>query len=264
MNLKLDLQDMDGILGSTFEMLIKETFRADKHFIIARMKSRHEASFTKQFSSFFCIYSVMKMIFKKKGAETISRFHPTCAISAKNPMTNHTIVGEVEFYVLKNIYLEKPAENRYPKDQSLSLVGVKGEFLGSDYSFAHSPSLQFQVTDNCPEDYKNLLTLDEYVHPLNDEWQVYLDRNVSDMQFSNDFQEIAVSAYRHSDKFFVHGIITCVYVLVAFDTFINGLNAAFAGLTREVVYPMTAAWLLPVLVLVYDSELKRIYKREEF
>jgi hypothetical protein len=31
----------------------------------------------------------LKLIFKKKGQEIVSRFHPTCAISSKNPMTNH-------------------------------------------------------------------------------------------------------------------------------------------------------------------------------
>lgn len=96
-------------------------------------------------------------------------------------MTNHTIVGEVEFYLIRNIYLDRPVEGRYPTDQSLSLVGVSGEFIGTDYSYAHSAELRDQVRENCLEDYKNLLNLDEYVHPLNDEWQVYLDRNVNDM-----------------------------------------------------------------------------------
>lgn len=178
---RLDLQDMDGILGTSYEMLIKEAFRADKHFVVARMKSRHESSFTKQFSSFFSAFSVIKLIFKKKGEEIISRFHGTCGISAKNPITNHTIVGEVEFYLIRNIYLEKPEGQRYPPDKSLSLLGVRGEFLGTDYSYAHSAEMRDLVRANCLEDYQHLLNLDEYVHPLNDEWQVYLDRNVSDM-----------------------------------------------------------------------------------
>lgn len=129
----------------------------------------------------------MKIIFKKKGEEVVTRFHASCAISAKNPMTNHQIIGEVEFYIIKNTYLDKPAENRYPEGESLSLLGVKGEFLGTDYSYAHSEELKETVNKNVPNDYKNLLNLDEYVHPLNDDWQVYLDRNVNDMQFNNDF-----------------------------------------------------------------------------
>jgi hypothetical protein len=107
------------------------------------------------------------------------------------------------------------------------------------------------------------LTFEEYIHPLNDDWQVYLDRNVNDVQFNNDFQEIAVSAYRHSDKFFLHGIITCIYVLIGFDCIIDGLNAVFAKTVDEKVKGWSTAWVLPVIIVVYDLELRRIYKRME-
>jgi hypothetical protein len=36
----LDLNEMDCIYGSKFSMMIKEAFRDDKHFILARLKSR--------------------------------------------------------------------------------------------------------------------------------------------------------------------------------------------------------------------------------
>ena len=42
----LDLQEVDAIFGSTFEMMIKEAFRADKHFILAKMKTRSMTEFT--------------------------------------------------------------------------------------------------------------------------------------------------------------------------------------------------------------------------
>ena len=36
----LDLDETDAIYGSTFGMMIKEAFRADKNFILAKIKSR--------------------------------------------------------------------------------------------------------------------------------------------------------------------------------------------------------------------------------
>ncbi len=36
-----DLNDTDPIFGSTFEMMIKEAFRADKHFVLAKMITRN-------------------------------------------------------------------------------------------------------------------------------------------------------------------------------------------------------------------------------
>jgi hypothetical protein len=42
----LDLQEVDCIYGSSFAMMIKESFRDDKNFIVAKMKSRGAANFT--------------------------------------------------------------------------------------------------------------------------------------------------------------------------------------------------------------------------
>ena len=36
----LDLEEMDAIYGSMFGMMIKEAFRDNKNFIVARVKSR--------------------------------------------------------------------------------------------------------------------------------------------------------------------------------------------------------------------------------
>lgn len=33
----LDIKEVDPIFSSSFEMMIKEAFRADKHFILAKM-----------------------------------------------------------------------------------------------------------------------------------------------------------------------------------------------------------------------------------
>jgi hypothetical protein len=36
----LDLEEVDSIYGSKFALMIKEAFRDDKHFVMARLKSR--------------------------------------------------------------------------------------------------------------------------------------------------------------------------------------------------------------------------------
>jgi len=65
--------------------------------------------------------------------------HPITAI---NPLTNSRLVGEVELYFIENPYLkiEDPKE-RYPEGKTLSLKGVKGIFMGSDYNFIFSPDM---------------------------------------------------------------------------------------------------------------------------
>lgn len=62
----------------------------------------------------------------------------------------------------------------------------------------------------------------------------------------------------------MHGIITCLYALISFDTFINGLNAIFADITDEKVFVFSAAWVMPFILVLYDFEIKRIYKRREY
>jgi hypothetical protein len=50
----LDLDEVDCIYGSKFSLMIKEAFRDDKHFIVARLKSRASDKFENR------IYSISK------------------------------------------------------------------------------------------------------------------------------------------------------------------------------------------------------------
>ena len=86
----LDLDEVDCIYGSIFALMIKEAFRDDKHFIVAKLKSRGSDKFVqndssslpvnheqecvsilkqegKVVSNHFNIYSIMKILFKKRG-----------------------------------------------------------------------------------------------------------------------------------------------------------------------------------------------------
>ena len=91
----------------------------------------------------FNIYSIVKLIFKKRGEEYVGRFHSECGVTALNPLTNNRLIGEVEFYWIENPYLQiMPPEDRYPKGKPLSLEGIKGTFIGSDYNFIYSAELR--------------------------------------------------------------------------------------------------------------------------
>lgn len=83
----IDLDEVDCIYGSIFAMMIKEAFRNDLNFIVAKLKSRGTDKFErsspsvndeedylsilaqegKVVSNHFNIYSIMKILFKKKG-----------------------------------------------------------------------------------------------------------------------------------------------------------------------------------------------------
>jgi hypothetical protein len=68
-----DSGETDPIFSSSFEMMIKEAFRSDKHFILAKIKTRSKAA---AHSHFFNAYGIMKIIFKKRREELVGRFHP--------------------------------------------------------------------------------------------------------------------------------------------------------------------------------------------
>jgi len=52
--------------------------------------------------------------------------------------------------LIENPYLKiaDPAK-RYPSGQTLNLEGIKGVFVGTDYSFCHSKKMQDTILGNC-------------------------------------------------------------------------------------------------------------------
>ncbi len=86
----LDLKEIDPIISSSYEMMIKEAFRSDKHFILAKLRTRSTSGKDsyQTHSHFFNIYGILKIIFKQRRDEVVGRFHPKYAMSAKNPLTN--------------------------------------------------------------------------------------------------------------------------------------------------------------------------------
>jgi len=87
----LELKEVDPIFSTSYEMMIKETFRADKNFILAKMKTRSANAKEvnlQSHSHYFNVHGILKILFKKKGSEIVGRFHPKHALTSKNPLTN--------------------------------------------------------------------------------------------------------------------------------------------------------------------------------
>lgn len=98
--------------------------------------------------------------------------------------------------------------------------------------------------------------------------------NMNDAQFQNQIQEIIQSSYINSNKFYVHGAIACVYFLAAISTFLTGLAAFFesnvdtksitTGTTTDSelkLDPFTV--VLPIIVVIFDCDIRRVYRRKE-
>ncbi len=67
----------------------------------------------------------------------------------------------------------------------------------------------------------------------------------------------------HSNKFLIHGAITCVYFMSGFATFLAGLASVFEGSMAEEVMQDPYTFVLPFTVILYDLELRRLYRRQE-
>ena len=59
----LPLTDDDPIFATSFEMLIKECFRDNKHFILAKMQTRSLTSYKQSHSHFYNAYGIIGLIF---------------------------------------------------------------------------------------------------------------------------------------------------------------------------------------------------------
>ena len=89
------------------------------------------------------------------------------------------------------------------------------------------------IDENCLDSNKQLTEFDLYSDPLNSDWQVFLDRNVNDVQFENNIQEIIQNAYLNSNKFLAYGFIACIYFISAVSTFLAGLASFFEKKQEE-------------------------------
>ena len=84
----LDLREKDCIFCMSFRDMVGEAFRSGKHFLVAKMTSRSDADLSKTTYQLYNAYSVLRLIFKMRGAELVGRYHSRVSFFAKNPLTN--------------------------------------------------------------------------------------------------------------------------------------------------------------------------------
>ena len=295
----LDLNDQDAIYGSSFSMMIKEAFRQDKHFILAKLKSRGQDKFEtfekgsavnsenilshegEIISTFFNAYSILKLIFKKKNADFVGRFDLMNPLTAINPLTNSRLIGEVEFYKIENPFLsiEDPAQ-RYPEGKSLSLLGIKGTFIGTDYNFCFSKPMQEIILGNClDENVPVYLEFDNY-RDMDNRILRMLEQNGSDQELDQDvnrqFHQVIYNDFLNCKNFLINGIVLGIYRLF-------GLFALLISISAENSPPLVTTLkekhrasfadpakilnhytlLLPVFSVVYDHQIVRLLHRKE-
>jgi hypothetical protein len=117
--------------------MIKQSFRDDKHFILAQTKSKSEFDSELKFSNYNA-YSIVKKILRKKDEEFICRYTEDCGTTVLDPETNNRLVDEVEFFIIENPYKGKPI----PRDKPLDISGLKATLIGSEVDFVNSPSFR--------------------------------------------------------------------------------------------------------------------------
>ena len=85
----------------------------------------------------------------------------------------------------------------------------------------------------------------------------------NDAQFMNDIQEIVQNAFIHSEQFYFHGGLGCIYFIAAVSTILNGLSEFF-NKSESSSYSFDH-WtiILPLSSVVYDFDLRRVYRRQE-
>ena len=67
----------------------------------------------------------------------------------------------------------------------------------------------------------------------------------------------------HSNKFYIHGALACVYFLAAIITFLNGLSAFFEKVESQTLDKSPYTFILPIAVLIFDFDQRRVYRRSE-
>lgn len=139
---KVDLDTIESLSQETYSDLVSYYKSSNKSCIIAVVKSRDLEQLSQFFQFFFDAFQLNKLIFKKKNNELIGRHDKASPISVINPLTNTLIVGEVEYFLVKNS--ENTEDN------------VKAELIGTDYTYLFSEDLRKVFEENAlkPEDLK--------------------------------------------------------------------------------------------------------------
>lgn len=153
--------EIEAISGFSYAFLLAESAAAAKGLIIARVKTRSNVDFRKEFFHYFYAANLVQLLVKpnlsfldsilQQNNQSIhkddnqkhilrSRYHTDFPMTVKNPLTNQIIVGEVEFYLVKH-----PDIAAFAVANPGSSIDLKAYFVGSDYTYAYSQQFRDNV-----------------------------------------------------------------------------------------------------------------------
>lgn len=110
--------------------------------IFARVQTRDKADFRKKYFHYFYgpnLIKILFQVFQVPGSQVLqSRYHNEYPITAKNPLTNAVIVGEVDFFVLDHEHITSQCTG--PTDETDGAWKhppiYTATFFGSDFNYA--------------------------------------------------------------------------------------------------------------------------------
>jgi hypothetical protein len=113
----LSTAEIEPISNASFQAIIAET----PNMLLARVLTRDRKDFRKKYVHYYCGPNLIKILFATMQLPNDqilrSRYHPDFPITAKDPLTNEVIVGEVGFFKL--------SQN-------------EAHYFGSDFNYASS------------------------------------------------------------------------------------------------------------------------------
>ena len=146
----IPLDDTEAISNSTFRCLIEDAVKVGQSVIVARMQTRDKADFRKKYFHHFYGPNLIKILFKvfqMPGQQVLqSRYHQDYPITAKNPLTNQVIVGEVDFFVLDVDQLTAKCKNQDDGSDNTwqHSTNYEATFFGSDFNYSHQQEFRFK------------------------------------------------------------------------------------------------------------------------
>lgn len=128
----LQLDEIEPISGVTFGTLACDS----QHIIIGSVQTRDRTDFRKKYVHHYYGPNLIRILFStfQLPNEQIlrSRYHHEFPITAKDPLTNEVIVGEVSFYLME-------------------LGAAEATFFGSDFNYASSKLFRDKFKEYTPD-----------------------------------------------------------------------------------------------------------------
>lgn len=198
---KIEASYVEPLSQESFEGLISAYKLKQKNLIIAVIKNRDPDRSTVIHNFYFNAHLLNKLLFRMKSqdGEIISRHHREYPILVSNPMTNLPIIGEVEYFMVK--------------DGDSSYVA---NFIGTDYTFVYNENLReaFKTSALKPED----ADLPEFNSPITD-FTRFLDLDINSLEILTRLVELQRDTLLAQIKVpfiqaFIYGILVLINLIL--------------------------------------------------